>query len=250
MKQIVFLFVFCGVAVVSAQQRSYLPAEIEGGGRLYQANCTGCHGPEGDGIPGVNFSKGQLRRATSDEDLVRIIVRGIPGTPMPPSNFSEGQSGTIVAYLRWMAGAGGSAATGDAGRGKSVFEGKGQCLTCHSVSGVGARVGPALTDVGAFRPSAELQRSLLDPDAEIRPENRSVRMTMRDGREVTGRLLNQDTYTLQLLDINERLLLLEKTNVREYTLLRTSPMSSYRDKLTTQELADLVGYLASLRGRQ
>ena len=132
----VFL-VLSAVAGLDAQARRYLPGEIESGGRLYQANCTSCHGPEGDGIPGVNFSKGQLRRTTSDEDLVRIIVRGIPGTSMPPSNFSEGQSGTIVAYLRWMAGAGGSAATGDASRGKSVFEGKGQCLTCHSVSGVG-----------------------------------------------------------------------------------------------------------------
>ena len=66
---------------------------------------------------------------------------------------------------------------------------------------------------------------------------------------MTGRLLNQDTFTLQLLDPQERLLLFEKANVREFEVLKTSPMPSYRDKLSAQELADLVGYLASLRGR-
>src|SRR5580704_10098190 len=98
------LTLLCVVQALAAQQHRYLPAEVEAGGRLYQANCTGCHGPEGDGIAAVNFSKGQFRRAMSDDDLVRVIIRGIPGTPMPPSTFSEGQAGTIVAYLRAMGG--------------------------------------------------------------------------------------------------------------------------------------------------
>jgi hypothetical protein len=71
----------------------------------------------------------------------------------------------------------------------------------------------------------------------------------RDGATINGRLLNQDTFTLQLLDAQERLLLLEKSNLRESGVLKTSPMPPYRDKLSEQELADLVGYLASLRGR-
>ena len=234
---------------VLAQQGKYLPGEIEGGGRLYQANCTGCHGPEGDGVAAVNFSKGQFRRASSDEDLARIIVSGIPGTPMPPGNFSGSQASTIVAYLRSMAASSGTAAAGDAARGRTVFEGKGQCLTCHAVGGVGSRLAPSLTEIGSFRRVVEIRTSLIEPDAEIRPENRSVRAVTRDGATITGRLLNQDTFTLQLLDAQERLLLLEKSNLREFSLLKTSPMPSYRDKLSAQELADLVGYLASLRGR-
>ena len=125
-----------------AQQRTYLPAEIENGGRVYQANCAGCHGPEGDGVAGIDFGSGRLRRASSDDDLVRIIMGGIPGTAMPPSNFSDGQAGTIVAYLRSMATgpiSRSAPAAGDIGRGRAVFEGKGQCLTCHAVGGSGAR---------------------------------------------------------------------------------------------------------------
>jgi putative heme-binding domain-containing protein len=239
----------CSVAALAAQGRSYLPGEVEGGGRLFQANCTGCHGPEGDGVPGVNFSKGQFRRATSDDDLVRVIVRGIPGTPMPPSNFSEGQAGTIVAYIRSMSAPSGTSMSGDAGRGKTLFDGKGQCLTCHSVSGSGSRTGPTLTEIGLFRPSAELQRSLVEPDAEIRPDNRAVRITTAEGATITARLLNQDTFTLQVIDPKEQLQLLDKSRLRDFAVLKTSTMPSYRDKLTAQELADVVSYLASLRGR-
>jgi len=244
----VALVALCGTVAPLAQQR-YVPAEIEAGGRLFQSSCTGCHGPEGDWVASVNFSKGQFRRSTSDDDLVRVIMRGIPNTPMPPSNFSDGQAATIVAYVRSLANTAAGSVPGDAVRGKAVFEGKGQCLTCHSVSGIGSRIGPALTEVGAFRPGVELQRSLLDPDADIRPENRAVRVVPREGAAITGRLLNQDTFTLQLLDGNERLLLFEKANLREYTVLKNSPMPSYRDKLNAQELADVVSYLASLRGR-
>ena len=235
-------------ATLVAQQQVYLPAEVEGGGRLYTGSCTGCHGPEGDGIAGVNFSRGQYRRASSDQDIVRIIIRGIPGTAMPPNNFSEPQASTIVAYLRSMTG-GGSSSAGDANRGKAVFEGKGACLSCHSVGGNGSRVGPTLTEIGAVRRVVDLERSILDPDAEIRPENRTVRTVGRDGAAITGRLLNQDTFTVQMIDSKEQLLLLEKANLREYAILKNSPMPSYRGKLSAQELADLVSYLASLRGR-
>ena len=148
-----------------------------------------------------------------------------------------------------MAASGGTPAAGDAARGRTVFEGKGQCLSCHAVGGVGSRLAPSLTEIGSFRRVVEIRTSLVEPDAEIRPENRSVRAVTRDGATINGRLLNQDTFTLQLLDAQERLLLLEKSNLREFSVLKTSPMPSYRDKLSAQELADLVGYLASLRGR-
>ena len=244
------LAALCSASPLFAQQRNYLPAEVEAGGRLFQANCTTCHGPEGDGVAGVNFSKGQFRRASSDDDLLRVIVRGVPGTPMPPSSFSESQAGTIVGYLRSMTiGGPGAIAGGDVGRGRSLFEGKGQCLTCHAVSGTGSRTGPNLTEIGSFRRGVEMERSLLDPDAEIRPESRSVRIVTRDGLTITGRLLNQDTFTLQLIDATERLLLLEKSDLRDYAILRSSTMPSYRDKLTAQELADVVSYLTTLRGR-
>jgi len=231
-----------------AQQR-YIPAEIEAGGRLYTSNCTGCHGPEGDGVGGINFSQGKFRRAATDDDLLRIISRGIPGTPMAPSGMSESQIGQIVGYLRSMTAGGDPPASGDAARGRSIVESKGQCLTCHTIGINGLHVGPALTDIGAQRRAVDLLRSLVEPSAEIRPENRSVRVTLRDGRTLTGRFLNQDTFSIQLIDATDKLMSIDKSTVRESTLLTTSPMPSFKDKLSAQELADVVSYLASLKGR-
>ena len=237
------------VASLATAQSRYLPAEVEGGGRLYTSNCTGCHGPEGDGVAGVNFSQGKFRRATADDELVRIIVRGIPGTPMAPTGLSDGQAGTVVAYLRSMTAGGDAPGGGDAARGKTLAEGKGQCLSCHSIGSFGMHAGPALTDIGLQRRGADLLRSLVEPGAEVRPENRSVRVVMKDGKTLTGRFLNQDTFTLQLIDSSDKLVSLNKSSVRESSLLTTSPMPSFKDKLSATELADVVSYLSSLKGR-
>jgi putative heme-binding domain-containing protein len=233
-----------------AQQTRYLPAEVEAGGRVYTSTCTGCHGPDGDGVAGINFSQGKYRRAGTDDDLVRIIVRGIPGTPMPPTGMSEGQAATVVAYLRSIAATAGEApAGGDAMRGKAIVDGKGRCLTCHSIAGNGGHAGPSLSDIGAQRRAVELTQSLVSPGAEIRPENRAVRVVMKDGKIVTGRFLNQDTFTIQLIDSNDILRSLDKSSIRESSLLTTTVMPSFKGTLSAQELADVVAYLSSLKGR-
>jgi putative heme-binding domain-containing protein len=245
-----FVAAWLAAGSLAVAQQRFLPAEIDAGGRLYLANCTGCHGPEGDGVGGINFSQGKFRRAATDDDLIRIIVRGIPGTPMAPSGIPDNQVATIVAYLRSMTAGNGDAASGDAGRGRAIVEGKGQCLTCHSVGVNGMHAGPALTDIGAYRRGADLMRSLVDPAAEIRPENRTIRVVLKDGKTLTGRFLNQDTFSLQLIDATDKLMSIDKSSVRESTVLTTTPMPSFKEKLNAQELADVVSYLASLKGRQ
>src|SRR5262245_31319587 len=146
-------------ATVHAQGHGYTPGDIENGGQLYQANCTACHGPDGDRVPPIKLGSGKFRRGTTDDEIVKIIIGGIPGTAMPPSSFSEGQAGTIVAYLRSLAE---SPTTGmlkgDAARGQSLFTGKGQCQNCHSVAGVGARGGPSLSEVGGSGGAIRVQR--------------------------------------------------------------------------------------------
>jgi putative heme-binding domain-containing protein len=129
-----------------------------------------------------------------------------------------------------------------------LFEGKGGCATCHRVAGRGSRLGPDLSDVGQIRRAADLERSLLDPGADIHPANRMFRVVSRDGTTTIGRLLNHDTFTVQLIDSREQLRLFDKSSLREYAFVNESPMPSYRDKLTAEELTDVVRYLVSLRG--
>src|ERR671936_706317 len=100
-------------------------ADVEDGGRVFQARCANCHGPDGNEVAGIDLGRGQFRRPMTDQDLIRIIRTGIPNTPMPASDFSDEQAAQIVAYLRSVAATKtSSAAVGDLARGKTMFEGK------------------------------------------------------------------------------------------------------------------------------
>jgi putative heme-binding domain-containing protein len=231
-------------------QHGYTPGDIEEGEQLFIENCAICHGPEGDAVPGVNLARGKFRHASSDEELSQIIKNGIPGTAMPPGNFHEHQITALIAYLRSMAAsvAGNTVTLGDAARGKTIVEGKGACLNCHRVNGKGSYLGPDLTDIGVTRRAAQLERSILEPDAEILPQNRFFRVVTRDGATITGKLLNLDTFTVQLMDSNERLRSFLKVNLKEFDFVGKSPMPSLQGKLSPAEVADVVAYLVTLKG--
>jgi len=220
------------------------------GKQLYTIHCLTCHGAEGDSIPGVNMRRGQFKRASSDDDLSRVILNGVAGTAMPPSNLAEASRTAIVAYIRSLHNTAVTAAdSAGANRGRALFEGKGGCLECHRIAGRGSRKGPDLSDVGSVRDAAMLQRAI-DTPGEASPQYRYVKAVTRDGRTIAGMRLNEDTHSVQLLDHNERLISLAKSDLREYNLIQTSSMPSYKDKLTREEIADLVTYLLSVKGSQ
>jgi putative heme-binding domain-containing protein len=135
---------------------------------------------------------------------------------------------------------------GDTANGKLIFEGKGNCTGCHCIKGNGSHFGPDLSEVGARSP-AQLETSIVDPDAEIAPANRMVRVVLKNGATTVGRLLNEDTFSVQVIDKTERLLSFQKADVKEYAFETKSPMPSFKDKLSAQELADVVAYLGSLK---
>jgi putative heme-binding domain-containing protein len=237
-----------GAATLLAQHTFSLN-DVEDGRIVYEANCSRCHGPEGNLIPGVDFGRGKFLRASSDEDLIKVIRTGIPSAGMPPGTFSDFQAETIVAFVRSLSATTGRSGKGDAGRGKVLFEGKGGCLSCHRVNGKGSRIGPDLSEIGKQRRFADqLERSIVDPDAEMLPANRTVRLVTRDGATITGRLLNHDTFSVQVLDSKEQLVSVPRSNLREFTFDAKSPMPSYRGKLSATEIDDLVSYLISLKG--
>jgi putative heme-binding domain-containing protein len=233
--------------VVLAQHET--AADLLDGERAFRQNCANCHGPDGDQIAGIDLGRGRFRRQMSDDDLTRTILQGIPNTPMPATPMTREQAQKIVAYLRSRAAtAGSSTIAGDAARGQALFTGKGNCSSCHRVGGTGSRVGPDLTAIGSARGAMELQRALVDPGADVAPNNRFYRVVLKDGTTVEGRLLSHDTFTVQLLDTREQLRSFIKSDLRQSGFIK-SPMPSYTGTLSPQELADVVSYLASLRGR-
>jgi putative heme-binding domain-containing protein len=241
-----FFFLSAGTLLA---QHGYTSGDVQEGERLFLAQCAVCHGPDGNMVPGTDLSHGTFRHTATDAGLVEIIQKGVPGTAMPPHNLPDFRVMTIVAFLRSMAATAQSAtAPGDAANGKMIFEGKGNCLNCHRVRGAGSRLGPELTDIGANRRAVEIEQSILEPDAEIALQNRFMRVVTKDGASITGRLLNQDAFTIQLMDPKERLLSFQRANLKESSFVDKSLMPSYRGKFTASELADLVSYLVSLKG--
>ena len=168
---------------------------------------------------------------------------------MPGLDLSPGELDGIIAYIRAGFDPGGVAVkVGSAEVGQRLFEGKGECTTCHRVNGRGPLTAPDLSDIGAIRTPANLQLSLLDPTASMRPINRPVRAVTRDGRTIRGRRLNEDTYTIQVLTEEERLVSLDKADLVELEHGKTSPMPSVEGTFSAEEVAHVVAYLLSLRG--
>src|SRR6476620_4122368 len=264
-----------------AQQHSYTQQDIDAGHALYDANCGRCHNNDGAGVPGVELFK-QFKRANSDDDIAKLIQAGIPGTSMPSHQFSTAQALTVVAYLRSMVGVtptttpapptgSGSGLTGDPARGKTVFEGKGGCTSCHAINGAGATTGPDLGPAppraggagpgaapgggrgggrGAPPPTAAaLERSILEPDADVAVPYRVFQVVTKSGQTVRGALLNQDTFSIQLRDQAGDLRAFQKSDLKEHGFL-PSAMPSYRGRLAAQEVADVVAYLLALRGQR
>jgi putative heme-binding domain-containing protein len=242
----------CGSATYAqGQDRAplYFQSDIQYGAQIFASQCTSCHGENGDVIPGVNFRAGQFKRVISDNDLRLTITNGVPGTAMQPFTFGASELTGIVSYLRNMSSFKASGLTvGDPAHGRDLFEGAANCASCHAVNGKGPRVAPDLGDIGALRTAELIHRTLVDPAGSMLPANRPVRAVTRDGKVINGRRLNEDTYTVQLIDEQEHLLSLTKADLREYTVLKSTPMPSYKDKFSSQELADLEAYLLSLRG--
>jgi putative heme-binding domain-containing protein len=246
------VWLFTTVGTVLPAQHTVRPPDATEGEGIYKSTCALCHGLEGRSVPGTDLGSGQFHRASSDDDLVRIIREGIPDTAMAPHKLSEGEAANIVAYLHAMQASPEPASlSGEVARGKALFEGKGDCLTCHRVRGAGGSVGPGLrgpnlSGVGRIRKPSELARSIVEPNAEVLFSYRTFRGTSQDGATVSGRVLNEDTFSVQIVDGDGDLISLLKSDLRQYEFLNQSPMPSYRDKLTPQELADIVAYLGSL----
>jgi putative heme-binding domain-containing protein len=247
------LLAFAATPVLA--QHVYTDDEIAEGGRLYQANCSKCHGPQGNAISGIDLATGRYRKPMQEAELVRVIRAGIPNSTMAPGNLTEAQIGTVIAYTRTILTSSSAARpastlpSGDAGRGKLIVEStKAECLRCHRIGSNGSKMGPDLTDVGTRRQQPQIELALVVPGAEVQPVNRTVRVVTGSGETITGRILNHDTLTLLMIDAQERLRSFQKSTLREWSIVDT-PMPSYRSRLTPQELADVVSYLLSLKGQ-
>ncbi|MGA3293855.1 MAG: c-type cytochrome [Candidatus Acidiferrales bacterium] len=237
------------------------PEDLAQGKLLFQGECGECHGVDGSGAAGPNIHGVAQKRG--DQGLFSVIRNGIPGTGMAPvSNLNDKRAWQVVAYMRTSLGASGAdeVVKGDATKGKAVYNGNG-CATCHAVGEQGGGFGPELTRIGAERSPKYLHDFLLDPGANP-PSDRSLpergsftgylvtHVVTKDGRDIEGVRVNEDTFTIQLKDVGGHYYSFNKTDLKTIeTEPGKSTMPSFTN-LSAADLDDLVAYLASLKGAQ
>jgi cytochrome c oxidase cbb3-type subunit III len=231
----------------SPQPRAGVQAAAGGaeGKKIFETQCAACHGLDahgGERAPDIaTNSKTQNR---SDEELRRIVARGIPGTGMPPfAGLSEDDRKHVVAYLRQLQGrsSGEEKLPGDAHKGHELFFGKGHCAECHAIAGKGGFLAQDLTIFGTTR-SPERVR-----DAIVRPENTGSRYTVRtrEGQSVSGVLRNEDNFSIQLQTNDGAFHLFEKTKLQRFTRDGAVMPTNYGSTLSKSELDDLIAFLVT-----
>lgn len=227
---------------------TYTPEQIKAGASLYARNCATCHGSQGNQISGVDLLRGHyILTSLTEEGVKQTIEKGF--RRMPALNLTDTEATEVMGYLHDMQFKLRTAPPlGDAARGKLLIE-QSKCLECHRIGQEGSYTGPNLT--GIFergRSVADVTNAILNPDALVPPEDRYVRLITADGKIITGRLLNRDAFTVELIDSEQRLRCISTSGLREYSIVTKGLMPSYAGKLTSQDMTDILNYLAFVKG--
>lgn len=228
--------------------------DVARGKKLFMGACTYCHGPTGDGGKGADLSRRDLTNAKSDTDLVRIIEHGLPGTEMPGSmHMTQRELTQTAAFVRSLSQVNVKPVPGSPERGKGLYAKHG-CANCHTTADghqfTGGLMGPDLSIIGSRRNAVHLRESIVSPGAAVPGNFVYTTATLNDGRQLTGRRVNEDTFTLVLRDFSGQNHVLAKDKLRSVAKdPKKSPMPGYQGKLQPAELDDLVAYLVSLQER-
>jgi cytochrome c oxidase cbb3-type subunit 3 len=242
------------------------PKAAKAGEYEFRINCALCHGlgAHGGGR-GPDLTRAQKKHAHSDPELFQVISNGIPGTVMP-ANGTNGQGvgmtdeeiWQIITYVRSIEVKAPDKPAGNVAHGKELFYGDANCSLCHMVEGKGGRLGPDLTAVGGSRtreaiidsvrnPSRRLAWGLTEATKEFPQEYETITVVTADGKEIKGVALNEDNFSVQMMDANEQIYLLEKDKLRSFKKSRESMMPAFNeDVLSNKDLEDIVAYLISV----
>ncbi len=227
-------------------------ADLKAGQQLFMGQCARCHGPKGEGGRGAVLAQSRLRHAPDDEALFIVIRDGIKGTEMPAGYAVDTrETWQLAAYVRSLGRMASETVPGDPKHGQEVYRTKGHCAQCHIVGGQGGSLGPELTEIGTRRSAAHLRAAVLDPASTLPEGFLQVRLVTHEGASITGVRLNEDTFTIQVIDLSGGLHSFFIDDLKELRRdVGKSPMPSFRDVLAASEIDDLVAYLVTLRGNQ
>jgi putative heme-binding domain-containing protein len=224
------------------------PEDRAAGMRLFRSACAACHGLQGaGGSNGPSLTTGAFKHGGSDEALFRSITKGIPDTPMAAFPLDGRDVWQLIAFIRSVnVGQAALQTKGDPAKGAALFTTYG-CVRCHTARGPGGYTGPDLSGIGSRRSLAYLERAVLDPDADVSAEYWSLRARTRSGQTISAIRLNEDMDTFQIREASGKLRSLRKAGLAQYEIVRSSPMPSFKNKMQSEDLENLLAFLAGLR---
>lgn len=252
------IFLLASAYSLAAQSSS----DVDKGKQLFLGMCSRCHGIQGGGGEGPNLNRPVLTHAADDQALLAIIRDGIPNTGMPRvRRMTDAELNALVAYVRSLGHVTATAIAGNAENGKAAYAKLG-CSSCHTIAGEGGNFGPELTSIGVLRAPDYLRQAIVDPGAALPRgvllvpgrgfnEFLPVRVVTRDGQEVRGLRVNEDSFTIQVKDAGGRLYSFRKADLQTLDKeIGKSLMPNYSGKASASELDDLVAYLSGMRGEK
>lgn len=255
--------VFIAVTMALVQPlRSQARADVEEGRKLFAGMCVTCHGFEGKGGDAPSLNRPELDRAPDDAALRAVIADGLPERGMPRvRRLTTNEIQQLASYVRSLGQTAAVTPPGNAQQGRETYKKLG-CQSCHIISGEGNSLGPELTEIGRLRGAEYLREAIVDPGARLPrgtlpipargfSEFLPVLVVTRDGREVRGVRINEDSFTIQLRDAANQFYSFRKAELSRIEKQDgKSLMPSFGDRLSKSELDDLVAYLSTLRGGQ
>jgi putative heme-binding domain-containing protein len=224
------------------------PAAIRSGMGLFRARCADCHGIDARGVRGPDITQ-VWASGRSDEGLFTTIKNGIPGTEMPPQpRLFDHETWQILAYLRTLAAAVKvEPPRGNAANGQQIYQAN--CAGCHRVNGVGGRLGPDLSRIGAARSREVLELRIRGAVEGFLPGYEPVTVTPQAGQAIAGVKKNEDLFSVQIMDTRERIQGYDKSSLKEMQNNPRSAMPPFgSNRISDSELDDLIRYLQTLRG--
>src|SRR5205085_7692205 len=121
----------------------------------------------------------------------------------------------------------------------------------------GGLLGPDRSPVGSSRtvdslidsvrrPNRRLAWGLTEPTKEFAHEYETVTVTTADMQEITGVTLNEDQFTIQMMDRTEHVRFFDKDKLHSLKKSRASLMPPYPPRvLSDDEMHDILAYLVS-----
>jgi cytochrome c oxidase cbb3-type subunit 3 len=237
-----------GAALALTERQA--PARVEGGERIFAAQCAFCHGRDAmGGDSGPDLTRSAIVKDDVRGDKLGPIIRdGRVDKGMPAFHLPDADLAAVIAFLHdqitkaELRGARRSVdvadlQTGNADAGRQYFTGAGRCSTCHSPTGDFAGLANRLKGL-------ELLQRMLYPS---KGGGATATVTLPSGEKISGALAYRDEFTIALTDASGRY---RSFPADQVTFTVSNPLDAHTEQLgkyTDDDMHNVLAYLQTLR---